>query len=337
MTESSQPGEADQPASGEPGPSGADQPGWGPPPAYGPPPGQPGYGQPGYAPPGYAPPGYGQPGYGPPGYGQPGYGPPGYGPPGYGQPGYSGRNWTSAPAPGGIPLRPLALGDILNGAVASARRNPVATFGLTAILMTISGVITTLITLGVRAAVGNNALVVPQGQTITSAQLGTFFAAFFTLLAVTFVLAFLIENVLTGMLTAVIGRGVLGRKVGIGEAWQVGRIGTVIGAALLVIAIAIGLPIPLVLIVIALALAHLGPLAAIVGVLGGIATIRGRDPYRRPARPDRSRRCAGEAWPMDRREALVAADLRQFLAHVRHLAAYRPHRRDRRGRRTDTV
>ena len=137
--------------------------------------------------------------------------------------------------------------------------------------MTISGVITTLVTLGVRAAVGNHALVVPQGQTITSAQLGTFFAAFFTLLAVTFVLAFLIENVLTGMLTAVIGRGVLGRKVSIGEAWQVGRIGTVIGAALLVIAIAIGLPIPLVVIVIALALAHLGPLAAIVGVLGGIA------------------------------------------------------------------
>ena len=48
--------------------------------------------------------------------------------------------WHAAP-PGGVPLRPLALGDILNGAVTLARRNPAATFGLAAIVMTIYGVI----------------------------------------------------------------------------------------------------------------------------------------------------------------------------------------------------
>jgi hypothetical protein len=281
MTESSQPGDPDQPAPGEPGSSGADQPGWGPPaygmpPPYEPRPGQPGYGQPGYGQPGYGQPGYGQPGYGQPGYGQPGYGQPGYGQPGYGQPGYGqpgpgGSNWTPAPAPGGIPLRPLALGDILNGAVASARRNPVATFGLTAILVTISGVISTGITLTVRATAGT--VVIQPGQTLTSAQVSNFLSTFIPVLAVTLVLSFLIENVLTGMLTAVIGRGVLGRKVSIGEAWQVGRIGPVVAATLLVIVIAIGLPVPVVLIVIALALAHLGPLAALVGVVGGIATL----------------------------------------------------------------
>ena len=67
----------------------------------------------------------------------------GYGQPGYGQPGPAG--WNAAPAPGGIPLRPLALGDILNGSVTLARRNPAATFGLAAIAMTIYGVIVTVV------------------------------------------------------------------------------------------------------------------------------------------------------------------------------------------------
>ena len=246
MTDSDEPGE---PGSGLPGQPAGRQPGGGqsggqPPPAYGLP-----------------------PAYGPP-PGQSGYGQSGYGQPGYGQPGPGG--WNTAPAPGSIPLRPLALGDILNGAVASARRNPVATFGLTAILVTISGVITTAISLAVRSHI---TVAVQPGQTVTPADVTHFFAAFVPLFSVTLVLAFLIENVLTGMLTAVIGRGVLGRKISIGEAWQVGRIGPVLGAAVLLIVIPIGVAAPLAVIVVLLAVAHLGPVAALVGVLGGIALV----------------------------------------------------------------
>ncbi len=149
-------------------------------------------------------------------------------------------------------------------------RNPVATFGLTAILVTIAGVITTALTLSVRSIAGNTVVVQP-GQAITSAQVGNFLATFIPVFFVTLALSFLIENVLTGMLTAVIGRGVLGRKIGIGEAWQAGRIGPVLAAALLVVAIAIGVAIPPVAIVIGLAIANLGPAAALVGVLGGLA------------------------------------------------------------------
>jgi hypothetical protein len=87
------------------------------------------YGQPGYQP-------FGQPAPpGPPPYPQPGYGQGGYGQGGYVPPGQGGRN--AAPAPGGVPLRPLALGDILNVAVTLARRNPAATFGLAAIVRTV--------------------------------------------------------------------------------------------------------------------------------------------------------------------------------------------------------
>ncbi len=227
---------------GQPGPW--NQPGPPPPPgSSGPGAGQPGY-HPAYGPPGYPPPpGYGPPntapGYGPP-YGQPGYGPP-YGPPGYSQ-GY--------PAPGGIPLRPLGLGDIYSGAVTSARRNPIATFGLAAIIVTISGLLTTVFRIAAEPTTNNGWLDL-----------------------LVFLVSLLGQFILTGMLTTVIGHGVLGRKIGIGEAWTTARIGSVIGAALLLLAISIGIFVPLIIIVIVLAAANAGGAAAAIGVLGGIGTI----------------------------------------------------------------
>ncbi|MDQ1397977.1 MAG: hypothetical protein QOG64_3236, partial [Acidimicrobiaceae bacterium] len=87
---------------------------------------QPGYQQPGYQQPGYQQPGYQQPGYQQPGYQQPGYQQPGYGyqqPPGYGyqQPGYG---WAAPPPlpkagnerTGPLPLHPMSVSDILDGA-----------------------------------------------------------------------------------------------------------------------------------------------------------------------------------------------------------------------------
>ncbi len=225
----------------------------------------PGYGQvpPGYGTPGYPPPaGYGQapPGYPPPpGYGQapPGYPPPpGYGqaPPGYSPSGYR-PDWTAASAPGGIPLRPLALGDIYSGAVTSARRNPLATFGLAAIIVTISGVLTTLLRIAA-----------------TSRTTGSSTSAGGALEIPVFMISLLAQLILTGMLTGVIGRGVLGRKVSIGEAWRTSRLGVVIGTALLLLLIDIVVFVPVVILVFVLALAHAGPLAAVVGVLGGLGT-----------------------------------------------------------------
>ncbi len=114
-----------------------------PPPDY---PDYPDYPSLGYGPPAYPPAGY--PGYPPPGYGRPAnYPPPGYGsyppsayPPasGYAVP----PRYSSAPpnrfgtlTPGIIPLRPLNVSDIFNGAAAYIRTNAKATLGLTAIVV----------------------------------------------------------------------------------------------------------------------------------------------------------------------------------------------------------
>jgi hypothetical protein len=269
------------PADGQPpgyGQPGYGQPGYGHPgqgqPGYG----QPGYGQPGYGQPGYGQPGYGQPGYGQPGYGQPGYGQPGYGQPGYGQPGYGYPGYgTPAPEPGGIPLRPLGVGEILNGAFTSVRQNPAATLGLSAILLTFYGLASAAVSLALRGVFSN--LQLSAGQALTHAQakhvlfqvFGIVLPSFLGL----FVVAFLVELTLTGLLTVVIGQGVLGRKVSMAEAWRVGlpRLPAILGAVVLTALCVIGPWAVVAAAVAALALAHIYAAAIAVGVVGGIAVI----------------------------------------------------------------
>lgn len=102
-------------------------------------------GQPGQSP-------YPQPGYGqaPPSYGQV---PPSYGqvPPSYGQPAQFGTR-QAAHKPGAVPLRPLGLGDLLDGAVKIVRINPGATIGastlLGAVAITVPAVVSTVFGLG---------------------------------------------------------------------------------------------------------------------------------------------------------------------------------------------
>jgi Membrane domain of glycerophosphoryl diester phosphodiesterase len=275
-----QPGPA-QPGPGQPGPG---QPGQGQPgQPWFPPPGQPGgYGQPppyeyGQPPPyGYGQPPGSQPGYrqppGPPGYGPPSGGPQGY-PPQYGYSQPSGAGWPqdaqSAPKPGVIPLRPIAVGEILDGAFSSIRQNPKATLGLSAILLTIAGVISTAISLITRNLVGG--INEPSlGQNPTSAQVFHFLrqvlAAVGIPALVSILLAIVVQGILAGLLTAVIGRGVLGHRITAGQAWRIAapRLPALIGAAFAVIGLLTGLWAVLGLILFALHLAG-APTAAIVG------------------------------------------------------------------------
>ena len=114
-----------------------------------------------------------------------------------------------APKPGVIPLRPIGLGEILDGAFTSVRRNPKATIGLAAIVMLISG----LISGGAYALAFNDlhGMNLQTGQHITGAQFRHIFSVLLPTYGITILLTFLMAELLTGMLTAVIGRGVLGR------------------------------------------------------------------------------------------------------------------------------
>ncbi|HET7244898.1 MAG TPA: hypothetical protein VFJ07_08680 [Streptosporangiaceae bacterium] len=244
-----------------------------------PPAGEPGgYGQPPPFDPGQAPQaeGYGQP---PPGSGQPGgYGQPGYGPPGA-PPSYPWQSQPQAPKPGVIPLRPLGVGEILDGAFTSIRRNPRATLGIAALLLTASAVITTTLSLILVHYVGTVNLPTP-GQQLTTEQASRLLTRMGEVLAptaaVSIVLAFIVDTVLTGLLTVVIGRSVLGHKITAGEAWQIARprMAALIGATLLIPLILIGLWVAYAIVLVILAVLHApGALIGGLAALGAIAAL----------------------------------------------------------------
>jgi hypothetical protein len=254
----------DRPSSDAPGDGQAQRPQpWFPPGGgYGPgspAPGQAPPGQPGTEPSGTGPPdppgwpGWSQPGYGQPGPGQPGYRQPPPGP-GYGQPppGQWPRFSEAAPKPGVIPLRPLGVGEMLDGAFASIRRNPKAILGLAALVMTISAVISATIT---RTLLNLGGLNLPSpGQQLTPAQathlVGRIVAVVLPAFGLTLLLTFIVQAILAGLLAPIIARGV--------SAWRATRprLPSLLLATLLVL------------------LAGLGPLL-ILGLIVGIAFLAG--------------------------------------------------------------
>ena len=164
-------------------------------------------------PPGSQPGGYGQePGSA---HGQPGHGQPGAG---YGAPPGGWAAPPQAPKPGVIPLRPIAVGEILDGAFTSIRRNPKATLGIAAVVLTISGIITTSLEVLLLSQLGLNT---GTDQTLTGAQLAGMLAVVIPSGLTALVLAFIVQILLTGLLTAVVGRSVLGDRITAGEAWRI--------------------------------------------------------------------------------------------------------------------
>ncbi|BBY58069.1 DUF7847 domain-containing protein [Mycolicibacterium sarraceniae] len=245
----------------------------GPPPGW---PGQPSFPRPGYPPAdpaaGYPPPGYPPPGYPPPGYGPPGYPPPGYGPPGYPPPGY-GAPVPIAPKPGIIPLRPLSLSEIFNGAVGYIRANPKASLGLTTVVVVITQILALVLQLGPMVAMGGEV----GGQTGEELSAPVLIGSALSGLT-TGVATFLGGILLSGMLTVVVARAVFGSKITVGEAWQRvrGRLLALLGFSLLEILAGLMLVGVVVGVIIGIAVAGNGTLAAIIGiplVLGLIAAL----------------------------------------------------------------
>jgi hypothetical protein len=223
-----------------------------------------GYGPPAYPPPGYPPWQYPAPGYpGPPqsyppsAYGAPqgyptgGYGPPlnspppGYRPPSYypppgypPAPGYAFPSGYGSPlppqafptlTPGIIPLRPLSLSDIFNGAAAYIRTNVKSTLGLTAAIVVSTQVITLVAAAGPLAAANRLRTAPPDELT------GGDVTAWLLSAALAGVVGWLAGILLSGVLTVVVGRAVFGSTISPGETWAKirGRLPALIGLAAL--------------------------------------------------------------------------------------------------------
>ena len=243
-----------------------------PPPSGYPPPGyrQPAY----YPPPGYAapPPSYAPPpGYAPRGYPPPGY--QGYPPPGYPPPGFAPPPMPPALKPGVIPLRPLSLSDIFNGAVAYIRANPKTTLGLTTVVVVAAQIVALILQVGPLAVTGQLGQSLRGEETSTAAILGSSAAGMAGAVATA-----LSAILLSGMLTVVVGRAVFGANITIGEAWERvrGRLLALIGFTALEAIGAIVLIAIAVVTIVGVAAAANGAAAFVIGaplVLGLIALL----------------------------------------------------------------
>ena len=189
--------------------------------------GQPPYGQPPYGQPQYGQPPYGQQPYGQQPYGQPPYGQQPYGQQPYGQP-YPGP-FDYAPKPGCIPLRPLAVGEIVSGAFSALFRNVRVVLALSAAVAVLQAVISVTLQLSANSAGGlvNNsdpAHPVFHWGRIAAASSGG-------------ILGGLFAAVLTGMLVTVVTEDVVGRRA----SYQLlrdkirSRLGRLVGLAVVVV------------------------------------------------------------------------------------------------------
>ncbi|SDJ33625.1 hypothetical protein SAMN05444157_2879 [Frankineae bacterium MT45] len=180
-------------------------------------------------PPNYPPARYEPPGYAPPGYTPPAaYGPPTYAPPpGFNGPGgYPGAPQLDqyyaqlAPKPGSIPLRPLGVGEILDGSFRTIRRNPKATLGLAAAVGVAQALIIAILELALHhtLSVNNLSSTNDDGSSVTISAgqvVGALGGGLFTL-----ILSVVFAAILTGMLTIVITDDVLGRRIDLAQVWQ---------------------------------------------------------------------------------------------------------------------
>ncbi|WP_234326872.1 DUF7544 domain-containing protein [Streptomyces sp. NRRL S-337] len=153
---------------------------------------------------------------------------------GTGQPGWGGHpapgpqaqwGWSPVPPaakPGVIPLRPLGVGEILDGAVATMRAHWRTVLGISLIVAVVSQTAVTIVTglwfrnTGSAPTISsNNAPPVRE----TMRQAGNSLAGS----AITSVIGLLATIIATGLLTMIVSRAVLGRSVTAGEAWRDAR------------------------------------------------------------------------------------------------------------------
>jgi hypothetical protein len=213
--------------------------------------------------------------------------PPGPPPPGWGN-GPAAGGWgapaTPFPAappvlrPGIVPLRPLSLGEIYDGAFQALRTNPRTMLGVTAVVVTVLTVIDSVIRLLTTRGLQDLAfLTAPETAEIgpdtfddVAAGLGTaLLGGLASLLLQAVALA-----VVTGLLTLSVSQGVLGRRMPLGDLWHRTRrrIPAIVGVSLLVLA-AIVVTVTALLLPGFVLTAVAGPVGALLLVVGVPAAI----------------------------------------------------------------
>lgn len=180
------------------------------------------------------------------------------------------HGYQAPPKPGIVPLRPLGLGEILDGAFQACRRNPLSTFGTAILFQVIVAVLTVLLTIGLTGS-----LATFDPVTASSAEVTGLVASALSVGSVLILLTSVGVLILQGVLIIPIARAVLDERTGFAGLWKLAgrRILPLIGlGAILFLLWTVSVAV-LVLILVGLSLALEDAAVAIVviGVLGAVA------------------------------------------------------------------
>ncbi|EHR49297.1 Uncharacterized protein family (UPF0259) [Saccharomonospora marina XMU15] len=137
------------------------------------------------------------------------------------QSGHGGYGAGGPGKPGVIPLRPLAVGEILEGAVGTMRRHAGVVFGSSAVIALLSAGLYIIADLWILDATAPPPVIDPNAS--PEVQLDQALAALGDNLAnagVMGVINLLTQTFLAGLLTVVVGKAVLGRPIGFAQAWE---------------------------------------------------------------------------------------------------------------------
>lgn len=134
----------------------------------------------------------------------------------WGSPGFPQQSgWTPPPKPGVIPLRPLGLGELLDGAFQACRKNAAATFGIALLIQAVISVLALFVTRGILS---------PEllgGDFSTDAELSEELI-FPTLTSTTLLTVAAVVGVLLlqGVLVLPVARSILNLKTGFAQTWK---------------------------------------------------------------------------------------------------------------------
>ncbi|GHF23779.1 membrane protein [Amycolatopsis deserti] len=160
---------------------------------------------------------------------------------------YQQQGWGPRPGygkPGVIPLRPLSVGEILDGAITTMRRHPALVFGSSAVVAVIGAVLQLLASRYLLPDFQSLQNLSPAAtdQQVQDAALRALGDSAIVI-GVSVIITVLTQTFLSGFLTVVIGKAVLGRPVTFGEAMAEARprFLPLLGATIIyVIAVAVG-------------------------------------------------------------------------------------------------
>ncbi|MEW9547097.1 glycerophosphoryl diester phosphodiesterase membrane domain-containing protein [Nonomuraea sp. NPDC050783] len=166
--------------------------------------------------------------------------------------------------PGIIPLRPLGVGDILDGTIKLIRSNPKAVLGLSVLAALLTSVPLAVGQAFVLDTVADN---LDEPGTASAGTPLTGLAAQYGGTLVSYAVQFVVVTLLTGVLTRILGRAVFGGHLGAGEAWRLvkGRVPALFGVVGLMVVIMVVPLAAFVLIGVALAVNGAG-VGAVLGV-----------------------------------------------------------------------